>query len=68
MMTQQEQLVDNGKKDADLSPYISTSPVSNNNRGSKLQKNRESFLGKIVLLHSFCIGGCVGQFSCDKSV
>ena len=68
MMTQQEQLVDNGKKDADLSPYISTSPVSNNNRGSKLQKNRESFLGKMVLLHSFCIGGCVGQFSCDKSV
>ncbi|RVW17241.1 DNA topoisomerase 1 [Vitis vinifera] len=35
MMTQQEQLVDNGRKDVDLSPSISTSPVSNNNRGSK---------------------------------
>ena len=31
MMTQQEQLVDNGRKDAYLSPSISTSPVSNNN-------------------------------------
>lgn len=47
MMTQQEHLVDNGRKDADLSPSISTSPVSNNNRGSKAtEKQRKQSRSK----------------------
>ena len=29
---------------------------------------KESFQGKMVLLHSSCIGGCGDQFSCGKSI
>lgn len=47
MLTQEDQLVDNVRKDADFSPSISTSPVSNKNQGSKsTEKERKQSRSK----------------------
>lgn len=49
MMAQPEQLVDNGLKDVNLTQSISTSPVSNNNQGSKAtEKQRKQSTKKIT--------------------